>query len=285
MIMPDYFGFGHRIREDLNHHSLSCKISLMEFEIKGNQEDSIFAARKMEREQVDCIVTLGGDGTNRVVSKGCGGIPLVAISTGTNNVFPIMNEGTTAGMAAGILARKIVAEEEVTIPMKKIKIGAGDVEIDRALIDAVVMTESFIGSKAIWNWENLKQIVLTQAKPGSIGISSIGAALYPIDCQDKFGLGIELGPGGEKIKTPIAPGLIVEVEVKSYRVFALGEKVPIRFSPSVISLDGERELEISGSDLLEMSLEMDGPRFVDISKTISKAAQKGFFRRGGSRMY
>jgi len=239
----------------------------------------------MRQEQVDCIVTLGGDGTNRVVSKGCGGIPLVAISTGTNNVFSIMNEGTTAGIAAGILARKVVAAEEVAIPMKKIKIGAEDIEIDSALIDAVVITESFIRSKAIWNWEKLKQIVLTQAKPGSIGISSIGAALYLVDCQDKFGLGIELGPGGEKVKAPIAPGLIVEVEVKNYQVFALGEKLPIRFSPSIISLDGERELEISESDLLEMSLEMDGPRFVDISKTISQAAKKGFWGRGGNRIY
>jgi predicted polyphosphate/ATP-dependent NAD kinase len=257
----------------------------MEFEIKGNQEDSILAAQKMRQEQVDCIVTLGGDGTNRVVSKGCGGIPLVAISTGTNNVFPIMNEGTTAGIAAGILARKVVTAEEAVIPMKKIKVSAGNVEKDHALIDAVVMIESFIGSRAIWNLENLKQIVLTQAQPGSIGISSIGAALYPVDCQDKFGLGIELGPGGEKVKAPIAPGLIVEVEVMGYRVLALGEKVPIRFSPSILSLDGERELEISESDLLEMSLEMDGPRFVDISKTIRQAAKRGFFRRGGNSIY
>jgi hypothetical protein len=109
--------------------------------------------------------------------------------------------------------------------------------------------------------------------------------LYPVDCQDRFGLGIELGPGGERVKAPIAPGLIVEVEVKSYQVFALGEKMPIRFSPAIISLDGERELEISESDFLEMSLEMDGPRFVDVPKTIRQAAKKGFFRRGGNRLY
>lgn len=37
-----------------------------------------------------CIVTLGGDGTNRAVAKESGAIPLVPISTGTNNVFPFM---------------------------------------------------------------------------------------------------------------------------------------------------------------------------------------------------
>jgi predicted polyphosphate/ATP-dependent NAD kinase len=282
IMMPDYFGFGHRVREAFNHHALSCQIRILEFEIQGNQEDSILAAEKMQQEQVDCIITLGGDGTNRVVSKGCGEIPLVAISTGTNNVFPVMNEGTTAGIAAGILARKVVPLEEVTIPMKKIRVSAGNTERDMALIDAVVTTESFIGSKAIWNLEHVKQIILTQAKPGSIGISSIGAALYPVDCRDGFGLAIELGPGGEKIKAPIAPGLIVEVAVKDYQVLAVGNKVPIFFASSIISLDGERELEISESDSWAMSLEMDGPRLVDIFQTIRQASQKGFFRKNSS---
>jgi len=173
IMMPDYFGFAHKIREALNPHSLFCQIRTLDFEIKGSQEDSFLAAQKMRQEKVDCIVTLGGDGTNRVVSNGCGKIPLVAISTGTNNVFPVMNEGTTAGIAAGVLARKIVIPEEVIIPMKKISVRVGDSEKDIALIDAVVTTEPFIGSKAIWNLEKVKQIILSQANPGSIGISSI----------------------------------------------------------------------------------------------------------------
>ena len=42
----------------------------------------------MKELNVSCIVTLGGDGTNRVVAKGCGSVPILPISTGTNNVFP-----------------------------------------------------------------------------------------------------------------------------------------------------------------------------------------------------
>ncbi|MCX5908348.1 MAG: NAD(+)/NADH kinase [Deltaproteobacteria bacterium] len=74
LIMPDYYGMGIRAKEALNHHSVSCRINVMEFEIQGNQEDSTVAARMMQQENVDCIITLGGDGTNRVVSKGCGRI-------------------------------------------------------------------------------------------------------------------------------------------------------------------------------------------------------------------
>ena len=44
-------------------------------------------------DHTDLIVTLGGDGTNRVVAKGCGNVPITPISTGTNNVFPKVVEG------------------------------------------------------------------------------------------------------------------------------------------------------------------------------------------------
>ena len=52
------------------------------------ENDSSRAAKAMREAGVGCIVTLGGDGTNRVVAKECGDIPIMPISTGTNNVFP-----------------------------------------------------------------------------------------------------------------------------------------------------------------------------------------------------
>jgi predicted polyphosphate/ATP-dependent NAD kinase len=278
LIMPDYSGLGISALESLTHHSVSCRMGLMDFEIQGDQEDSILAAQMMQEEKVDCIITLGGDGTNRVVSKSCGQIPLVAISSGTNNVFPVMTEGTTAGIAAGLLARKIVADEEVTTTMKKIRFLAEGVEKDIALIDAVVVTNSFIGARAIWDVDEIQQIFLTRAEPGAIGISSIGAALRPVDCRDPFGLRIELGPGGEKVKAPVAPGLIMDVNVKNCQILEPDEKVPISFAPSIIALDGEREFEIYGSHSFHLALGMDGPRLVDISRTIRLAADKGFFR-------
>jgi hypothetical protein len=41
------------------------------------------------------------------VAKGCGYVPLVPISTGTNNVFPVMVEGTLAGLAAAVVALRV----------------------------------------------------------------------------------------------------------------------------------------------------------------------------------
>ncbi|MCX5908347.1 MAG: hypothetical protein NTY64_14470 [Deltaproteobacteria bacterium] len=165
--------------------------------------------------------------------------------------------------------------------MKRIKLCASGREQDIALIDAVVVTEAFIGARALWDLKNVKQIFLTRAEPGSIGFSSIGAALHPVGCQDPCGLLIELGTGGERVKAPIAHGLIMEIEVKKYQVMEPGIKVRIPFVPSIIALDGERDLEIYGPEPYAFSLELDGPRLVDISETIRRASRQGFFRSKG----
>jgi predicted polyphosphate/ATP-dependent NAD kinase len=281
LIMPDCECLGVIALQGLKHHLLATKISFLDMEIEGTQEDSIQAARRLEEAQVDCIVTLGGDGTNRVVSKTCGKVPLIPISTGTNNVFPVMNEGTTAGMAAGILARKVVDEEIVTTTTKKLKLSVGRKERDLALIDAVVVTEKFIAARALWDLSKVRQILLTRAEPGSIGISAIGSLLLPVGVRDPFGLLIELGPGGERIKAPIAPGLILEVEVSRFRVLEAGENVPIGISPSIIALDGEREVEVNPGERMEIVLGLDGPKVGDISKILLEATKIGFFRRNG----
>jgi len=281
LIMPDYYGIGVRALDALNHHPLSSKIAFLDLEIEGNQEDSIQAARRMKESKVACIITLGGDGTNRVVSKACGTVPLIPISTGTNNVFSAMTEGTTAGMAAGILARGVVDEKKVTMTSKKMKLLGEGEEKDLALVDAVVVTESFIGARALWDMHRVNQLFLTRAEPGSIGLSSVGAALRPFRSQDPFGLLVEVGPGGERVQAPIAPGLILEVEVKSFRHLEPGERVPIFLSPSIIALDGEREIEVNRPGQFELTLGMDGPKVVSIPRVIREASRKGFFRAGG----
>ena len=283
LIMPDYYGLGIRALDALNHRSLSSKAGLLEFEIQGTQEDSIRAARLMKEAAVDCIITLGGDGTNRVVSKACGTVPLVPISTGTNNVFSVMTEGTTAGMAAAIVAGKMVDEKKVIRSAKKIALLRNEEEVDLALVDAAVVTESFIGARALWDMERVHRLFLTRAEPGSIGLSSVGAALLPVGSEDPFGVLIELGPGGEKVKAPIAPGLILDVEVRSCRLLRPEEKVPLGLFPSIIALDGEREVEVNAPEPFELVLSLEGPRVVSIPGVLREASGKGIFRTDGKR--
>jgi hypothetical protein len=141
------------------------------------------------------------------------------------------------------------------------------------------VTESFIGARALWDLSKVQQIFLTRAEPGSIGMSSIGAGLRPVGRDEPIGLWIELGPGGEKVKAPIAPGLIPVVEIKNWRVLKAGERIPIEPSPSIIALDGEREVEVYSHERHELTLGLDGPKVLDIAETLHQATQKGFFRQ------
>ena len=89
-IMPDLFGIGsqaiHSLRKRLP--DLSSKVEILEMDLRNSALDSLNAAKLMNDNNVKCIVILGGDGTTRVVSKGCGDVPILPVSTGTNNVIP-----------------------------------------------------------------------------------------------------------------------------------------------------------------------------------------------------
>ncbi|MBC8246772.1 MAG: NAD(+)/NADH kinase, partial [Deltaproteobacteria bacterium] len=95
LYMPDYDGL---VEKALKGLKLSLKVTQLQLDMWADERDSTEAAKRFCESDVNCIITLGGDGTNRAVAKGCGNIPIVAISTGTNNVFPDMIEGTVAGL-------------------------------------------------------------------------------------------------------------------------------------------------------------------------------------------
>src|SRR2546425_12776237 len=119
-------------------------------DITARQEDSTRAADLMVAQGATCIVTLGGDGTNRAVFKGCGShIPILPISTGTNNVFPEFQEGTTAGLAAAMVATGAVAREAACWRSKVLHIYRNGEPVNLALVDIAIASDGVIGARAI----------------------------------------------------------------------------------------------------------------------------------------
>ncbi len=171
MIMPDYSGLGSGALAGLGRKNIRAKISILDMEINGTQEDSTAAMILMDKLGVDCTVTLGGDGTNRAVVKGNRSIPLVAVSTGTNNVFPVMVEATTAGIAAGIVARGVVDPDNVISVHKRLVVTKNCNESDMALIDVVALEQPFVGARAVWKLSEVKQIICTRSEPNAVGLS------------------------------------------------------------------------------------------------------------------
>ncbi len=274
LLMPDYFGIGAKALDGLK---LSLQPDFLEMPLEFDQSDSTLAAARMREAGVGCIVTLGGDGTNRAVAKGCGQVPLVPISTGTNNVFPYMVEGTIAGIAAGVVVKGIVAAQEISRPSSRLEILKDGELIDIALIDAVVYDGRFIGARAIWDANGIRQIVLTRAEPYNIGLSSIGGNLDSFNLGSGEGLAIETGGDTLQVLAPIAPGLIRRVGVASYRRLSVGDSFAVKSAPAVLALDGERAVPVKSQERMEIRLSAAGPLVVDLRAALRQAANRGFF--------
>jgi predicted polyphosphate/ATP-dependent NAD kinase len=71
--------------------------------IRQTAQDTVDAVRRMVTSGAQVIVCLGGDGTARVTASAAGDVPMLALSTGTNNTFPAVREATIAGLAAGLV--------------------------------------------------------------------------------------------------------------------------------------------------------------------------------------
>jgi len=277
LIMPDYYGLGSAALSGMRREDVKAKVSILDMTITGTQEDSTNAMRMMSELGADCVVTVGGDGTNRAVVKGDRSIPLVTVSTGTNNVFPVMVEATTAGIAAGVVTRGVVDLNDVVTTHKRLVVVVNGSDCDMALIDAVVMEQPFIGARAVWKLSEVRQIICTRAEPDSIGLSSIGGCVCPVGPDDDFGLCLMLGEGNLLVRAAVLPGVIQEIGIRDFRRVELGEEVEVVPGPCLIALDGERELTVRATDEVRVRLQRDGPNVVDINEAVRKAAAHGFF--------
>lgn len=272
--MPDAYAIVDRA---LRGCTVSMNVSAVPMSLENNQDDSTRAARWMEVNGVGGIIVLGGDGTCRAVAKGTTRVPLLPISTGTNNVFPYMIEATVAGLAAGLVAGGAVPEREGTYRSCRLEIVERDAVIDSALVDAAVYADLFVASRAIWDMSKVSQIFLTRCRPESIGLSSIGGQLQTIAPQERRGLHLLLGNGPRKVTAAIAPGLLQSVGLSSWEEMALGELFPVTMVPCVLALDGEREVEVRKNRQVFVRLSDQGPLVIDVAKTMEAAQQSAVF--------
>ena len=157
LTMPDAFNICWKAQDNLK---LATTVRELDMLVESNQSDTIRAAAQMCDLGVDCIVSLGGDGTNRALAKACGAVPLLPLSTGTNNVFPYMLEGTLAGLAAGIVARGVVISPEAIVQRPRLDIEVNGTVVDLALIDAVVCEDQYVASRAIWDITRVRMLSL-----------------------------------------------------------------------------------------------------------------------------
>jgi predicted polyphosphate/ATP-dependent NAD kinase len=254
--------------------------------VVGYASDSTEAAARMADLGAGVIVTLGGDGTNRAVAKGCRDVPLVPVSTGTNNVFPRMIEGTLAGLAAGLVTAGIAHQPDSDVPVirrsPRLVVQIDNEPVDIALIDVVTSTHAWLGARTLWEPDHLREVVLSRITPAAIGIASLGSALFAEASGSTSGGWIAIGSEADapfSVTVPIAPGLMRSAPIAASRLIAPGENVTLQNEPCTIALDGEREIEFRNPDArLSVTLDPHGPRVVDVEQAIKAGALAGAFR-------
>jgi predicted polyphosphate/ATP-dependent NAD kinase len=279
-MMPDTFGIGRQALHDLQRSrpDITGKVSLLDMEITGSGFDTTRAARILCEAGAACILTLGGDGTARLAAKGCGSVPLLPVSTGTNNVLPQFVEGTTAGLAAGLFAYYArPGQNEMCYRSKRLDLLVNGKVADMALVDVAAVSSQFVGSRAVWDAGTLRQVAVTQASPASIGLSAIVGLIQPVSPTDEYGIIVSTHPGGLgwKVSAPVGPGIITQVPIAELRTLSPNFAHAITSErPLILALDGEREVALQPGDEASVLLRTDGPWIVQIERVLEQAAQK-----------
>ena len=279
-IMPDLFGLGRQALDGLAEAKRDgTHTALINMPVEGGPEDSRRAAEHLGAAGADCIVVLGGDGTCRVVAKACGEVPLLPISTGTNNVVPYLMEGTVAGLAAAFVAlNPNLTREQLCWRHKKLLVNINGREVDLALVDVTLVAAQFVGSRAVWEADVLRQLFVTRAQPSNIGLSAVIGVLHPIGPAEAFGASASMRPNGRQVLAPIAPGRIASVGIDELVVLEPGTPhLVLSERPSVLALDGEREIALRPGDRAEVMLKLEGPWIVDVERTLRLAVEGGVF--------
>ncbi|MBQ1539648.1 MAG: NAD(+)/NADH kinase, partial [Desulfovibrio sp.] len=135
LYMPDAFGIVERAIDGI---STSIKAKPFSIYMHNTQEDTVNAARLAAEAGSACTIVLGGDGTCRAACLGSLDVPLLPLSTGTNNVFPQMQEATVAGLAAGLLATERLSPADCCLDEHYLEIFIDGVLKDLALVDIAV---------------------------------------------------------------------------------------------------------------------------------------------------
>jgi hypothetical protein len=278
-VMPDRAGIADHVLEEARD---GLEAETLDLTVEKSAADTRRAAAWFREEGVGAVVVLGGDGTTRDVANEIGSVPVVAVSTGTNNVVPSAVDGTVAGVAAALVATGVVPAEAVTKRHGRIEARAetpnGEQRLT-ALAAAEVSSRSFIGSRALLDPGDLRGGVVSRAHAGDIGLPAVAGALESVAPDDPGGVALRLTDPGDVPRTAraiLAPGVVATVGIESVERVEPDEPVAFEVPDGVVGADGERELELTDATV-EFRVRLDGPQLVDVDAALAAGVDAGAF--------
>ncbi|AXR78394.1 NAD(+)/NADH kinase [Natrarchaeobaculum sulfurireducens] len=276
-LMPD--------RSGIADHVLEASPSVvdarpLEFPVENSPADTRRAAAHFRDEGVGAVVVLGGDGTTRDVATAIGDVPVIAVSTGTNNVVPTSVEGTVAGVAAALLATGAISAADVTTRHGTVDVRTTSPDDDRsltALAASEVSARSFIGTRALLEPADLVGGVVSRAHPADIGLAAVAGAVERVAPDDPGGVGLRLTDpetASRTVRAVLAPGVTATLGIEAVERLEWNEPFTFEISDGVVGADGERELEVTDTTV-ELTPVPEGPRLVDVEATLAAGARAG----------
>lgn len=280
----------------VEHMDLAARINVIDNPVRNTAADTEHTVAEFLAAGCRVIVSLGGDGTNRVIVRALNrageagrNVRLIALSTGTNNVFPTMAEPTIAGMVAGLAARGLLDGSDAHRRAKVLHVsgqpasGKAHALPDVGLIDAVVLRRDHVGNLLPFDPARIDRLLLTRAEPASVGMSPIGGLVEPVTAEEDEGLLVEMVPlhetrEGDRVFTaPLSPGLFRKVAVRSVTRIPFGVTVPMQ-GPGVLALDGDRDHKLLDHHALHVEIRRDGPWLLELPAAMRWAVARGIMR-------
>jgi hypothetical protein len=282
-IMPDRSGIAdHAVAEA----PAEIAVDRVEMPVEESAADTRRAAAHF-RDRADVVVVLGGDGTNRDAALELGDVPMVSVSTGTNNVVPTPVDGTVAGAAAAVVATDIRDADGATYRHGVVEARADDVNGEKRLtgLAAVEITDrAFVGTRAVIDPAELLGGVVSRAHPTEIGLSCVAGCVEPVAPNAPGGAALRLGDpdtASRSVRAIVAPGMTTTVGVASHELLGWGDPATFAVTDGVVGADGEREIELVDATV-EITPLADGPRLVDVDAALEAAAEAGVLHHGGA---
>lgn len=236
------------------------------------------AAAAMAEEDLACVVTIGGDGTNRAVVVGWPGAVLVPLPGGTNNAFATAIDPTAAGLAAARFAARPVDSSGSLRQVPRLEVRLPDHRSAIALVDVAVVRGAWVGAHAIWEPDLLLEAVVARSDPTVSGLAGVGGMVHPLN-GEVAALHLRFGGEGRRVLAPLGPGQVVPMVIADWRKVRPGEALAVPGGngrdpgPVTLAFDGEREIALSSGEFAQVTLVADGPRVLDAAALLRHAGE------------